>query len=96
MGYGGFLKGAGEVTSKSSDEGINRLIKENKLGPDIIYIQAKRWKNSVGRPEIQSFVSSLVGKQSSKRCFYHNLCIYEPVKIPFFSDFNTNNNSCKQ
>ena len=69
MGYGGFLKGAGEVTAKSSDEGIDGLIKEDKLGLDIIYIQAKRWKNSVGRPEIQNFVGSLVGKQSSKGVF---------------------------
>lgn len=53
MGYGGSIKDAGKAMCKSGDEGIDGTIKEDKLGHDIIYIQAKRWKpgNVVGRPE---------------------------------------------
>ncbi len=52
MGYGGTLKDAGKAIGKSGDEGIDGIIKEDRLGLDIIYIQAKRWENTVGRPEI--------------------------------------------
>jgi len=62
MGYGGSLKDAGKATRLTSDEGIDGIIKEDKLGLDFIYIQAKRWDNqSVGRPDIQSFVGALDG-----------------------------------
>nr|MBF0222069.1 restriction endonuclease [Desulfobulbaceae bacterium] len=53
MGYGGSIKDAGKAMGRSGDEGIDGIIKEDKLGLDVIYIQAKRWKGSVGRPEIQ-------------------------------------------
>lgn len=71
MGYGGSIKDAGEVTGQSGDEGIDGIIKEDKLGLDRIYIQAKRWKenNKVGRPEIQSFVGALAGKGAKKGVF---------------------------
>ena len=69
MGYGGSLKGAGEAIGKSNDEGIDGYIKEDRLGLDVIYIQAKRWRNPVGRREIQGFVGSLVGKKARKGIF---------------------------
>jgi len=52
MGYGGSRQDAGQAIGKSGDEGIDGIIKEDRLGLDIIYIQAKRWENTVGRPEI--------------------------------------------
>ena len=63
MGYGGSLnEAAGMVVGKSGDEGIDGIIKEDKLGLDNIYIQAKRWNNVVERPEVQKFVGALAGK----------------------------------
>lgn len=69
MGYGGSLNDAGSVVGKSGDEGIDGIIKEDKLGLDIIYIQAKRWEGSVGRPEIQKFVGALAGQGAKKGMF---------------------------
>lgn len=71
MGYGGSLRDAGQATKQSSDEGIDGTIKEDKLGLDIIYIQAKRWQsgNVVGRPEIQKFVGALAGQGAKKGIF---------------------------
>jgi restriction system protein len=69
MGYGGSRKEAAEVTQKTGDEGIDGVINEDRLGLDVIYIQAKRWKSNVGRPEIQSFVGALAGKKANKGIF---------------------------
>lgn len=69
MGYGGSETESGELTQKASDEGIDGIIKEDKLGLDKIYIQAKKWENSVGRPEIQKFVGALQGKRAKKGVF---------------------------
>ncbi|MCF3944910.1 restriction endonuclease [Oceanobacillus alkalisoli] len=71
MGYGGSVKDAGEAIGKTGDEGIDGIIKEDVLGLEMIYLQAKRWKkdSTVGRPDIQGFVGSLVGKQASKGIF---------------------------
>jgi restriction system protein len=71
MGYGGSIKDAGKAMGKSGDEGIDGTIKEDKLGLDIIYIQAKRWRpgNVVGRPEIQKFVGALAGQGAKKGIF---------------------------
>ncbi len=71
MGYGGSIKDAGKAMGKSGDEGIDGTIKEDKLGLDIIYIQAKRWKpgNVVGRPELQKFVGALAGQGAKKGIF---------------------------
>lgn len=71
MGYGGSRKEAGEAFATSGDEGIDGIIKEDKLGLDIIYIQAKRWKHdsTVGRPEIQKFAGALQGKRAKKGIF---------------------------
>jgi len=69
MGYGGSRKDAGEAIGKSGDGGIDGIIKEDKLGLDVIYIQAKRWENSVGSKEIRNFVGSLVGHKANKGVF---------------------------
>jgi restriction system protein len=69
MGYGGTRKDAGEAIGKRGDEGIDGIIKEDRLGLDIIYIQAKRWDNTVGRPEIQKFTGALQGQRAKKGIF---------------------------
>lgn len=69
MGYGGSLKEAGEVRGKSGDEGIDGIIKEDKLGLDAIYVQAKKWEGNVGRPEIQKFAGALMGQKAKKGIF---------------------------
>jgi len=69
MGYGGSIKDAGRAIGKSGDEGIDGTIKEDKLGLDIIYIQAKRWSGVVGRPELQKFVGALAGQGAKKGIF---------------------------
>lgn len=69
MGYGGSRRDAGEAIGKSGDEGIDGIIKEDKLGLDTIYIQAKRWENTVSRPEIQKFAGALQGQQAKKGIF---------------------------
>lgn len=69
MGYGGSKAEAAKVTKASNDEGIDGLINEDRLGLDVIYVQAKRWKDTVGRKEIQSFVGALAGQQAHKGIF---------------------------
>jgi len=69
MGYGGSIKDAGKSIGKSGDEGIDGIIKEDRLGLDVIYIQAKRWEGSVGRPEIQKFIGALAGQGAKKGVF---------------------------
>ncbi len=69
IGYGGSRKDAGAAIGKSGDEGIDGIIKEDPLGLDIIYIQAKKWDNTVSRPEIQKFAGALQGKRARKGIF---------------------------
>lgn len=69
MGYGRRLAEAGRVVGGVGDEGIDGIISEDKLGLDNIYIQAKRWDGSVGRPELQKFVGALHGKRARKGVF---------------------------
>ncbi len=69
MGYGGSIQDAGQAIGKSGDEGIDGIIKEDKLGLDVIYIQAKRWEGVVGRPELQKFVGALAGQRAKKGVF---------------------------
>lgn len=71
MGYGGSRDDAGRAIGQSGDEGIDGLIKEDRLGLDIVYVQAKRWKreNKVTRADVQAFVGSLAGKQAHKGVF---------------------------
>jgi len=69
MGYGGSRRDAGQAIGRSGDEGIDGVISEDRLGLDIVYIQAKRWDGTVGRPEIQKFVGALHGKRAKKGVF---------------------------
>jgi restriction system protein len=69
MGYGGSRQDAGRAIGRSGDEGIDGIIKEDKLGLDAIYVQAKRWEGTVGRPEIQKFAGALQGQRANKGVF---------------------------
>lgn len=69
MGYGGSRRDAGERIGQTGDGGIDGIIKEDRLGLDAIFIQAKRWQGSVGRPEIQKFVGALQGQRARKGVF---------------------------
>lgn len=69
MGYGGTRSDAGRSIGRSGDEGIDGIINEDRLGLDIIYIQAKRWQAPVSRPEIQKFVGALQGKRARRGVF---------------------------
>lgn len=69
MGYGGSRRDAARAVGQVGDEGIDGIIDEDRLGLDTIYIQAKKWDNVVGRPEIQKFVGALMGKRAKKGIF---------------------------
>jgi restriction system protein len=91
MGYGGSRAEAGKSVGQSGDEGIDGIIKEDMLGLDVIYLQAKRWEGTVGRPEIQKFVGALHGKRAKKGVFittgrfsveaYEYVCNIDPKVI---------------
>jgi restriction system protein len=69
MGYGGNRRDAAAAIGKSGDEGIDGTIKEDPLGLDVVYVQAKRWSGTVGRPEIQRFAGALQGQRARKGVF---------------------------
>ena len=69
MGYGGSVEDAGRVVGKSGDGGIDGIIKQDKLGLDAIYVQAKRWKDGVGSPEIMKFSGSLTKRHANRGVF---------------------------
>ena len=69
MGYGGTRKDAGRAVGRSGDGGIDGIINEDRLGLDVIYVQAKRWESVVGRPEIQKFAGALQGQRAKKGIF---------------------------
>nr|MBA3334907.1 restriction endonuclease [Acidobacteriota bacterium] len=69
MGYGGTLQEAGQAVGRSGDGGIDGIINEDRLGLDVIYLQAKRWEGNVSRPEIQKFAGALQGKRARKGVF---------------------------
>jgi restriction system protein len=66
MGYGGSRTDAGQAVGKAGDGGIDGVVKEDPLGLDVIYLQAKRWENVVGRPEVQKFAGALQGQKAKK------------------------------
>lgn len=66
MGYGGSREDAGRTIGKSGDGGLDGVINEDRLGLDVIYIQAKRWEATVGRPVVQAFAGSLEGVRARK------------------------------
>jgi restriction system protein len=69
MGYGGSIKDAGRAVGRTGDEGIDGIIKEDVLGLDSIYIQAKKWNGTIGRPDIQKFAGALQGQRAKKGIF---------------------------
>jgi len=69
IGYGGSRKEAGQATQATNDDGIDGIIKEDRLGLDTIYLQAKRWQNTVHRPEIDKFIGSLTRNRARKGVF---------------------------
>ena len=69
MGYCGSISEAGKAIGRSGDEGIDGIIKEDILGLDLIYIQAKKWNGIIGRPEIQKFAGALQGQRAKKGIF---------------------------
>lgn len=69
MGYGGSRQEAGKAVGRAGDGGIDGIIKEDRLGLDVIYVQAKRWEGAVGRPEIQKFAGALQGQRARKGIF---------------------------
>ena len=69
MGYGGSREDAGKALGRSGDGGIDGMIKEDRLGLDGVYLQAKRWEGTVGRPEIQKFAGALQGRRAKKGIF---------------------------
>ena len=88
MGYGGTIEEAGQATKYTGDEGIDGIIKEDKLGLDVIYIQAKRWDSVIGRPEIQKFVGALAGQRAKKGVFI-TTSHYTKEAIEFASQMET-------
>lgn len=66
MGYGGSLQDAGQAVGQARDGGIDGIIKEDKLGLDVVCVQAKRWETTVGRPVVQEFAGSLEGRRARK------------------------------
>ncbi len=69
MGYGGTREDAGQVVGKSGDGGIDGIIKEDRLGLDVIYIQAKRWEGDIGSSEIRNFIGALSVHKAKKGVF---------------------------
>jgi restriction system protein len=69
MGYGGSVEDAAKAVGRSGDGGVDGIIKEDKLGLDVVYVQAKRWANTVGRPAVQAFAGSLEGFRARKGVF---------------------------
>ncbi|MCL6515316.1 restriction endonuclease [Alicyclobacillus sp.] len=66
MGYGGSIEDAGRAIGRSGDGGVDGIIKEDRLGLDVVYLQAKRWEGTVGRPVVQAFAGSLEGHRARK------------------------------
>ena len=88
MGYGGSRRDAGKSVGRSGDGGIDGSIKEDRLGLDAIYIQAKRWQNPIGRPEIQKFVGALQGQRAKKGVFI-TTSSFTPDAIDYASRVDT-------
>ncbi len=66
MGYGDLRPDAARVVGGTGDQGIDGVIRRDRLGLDVVYVQAKRWDGTVGRPEVQRFVGALQGKHANK------------------------------
>jgi len=80
MGYGGTRKDAGQAIGRSGDGGIDGIINEDRLGLDIVYVQAKRWDSMVGSPEIHKFIGALSGKHAKKGIFVTTSDFSKPAR----------------
>ncbi len=80
MGYGGSREDAGKAIGKSGDGGIDGVINEDRLGLDSVYLQAKRWDNAVGRPQIQAFAGGLDGVRARKGVFITTSTFASPAR----------------
>ena len=69
MGYGGSREDAGKAVGRGGDGGIDGIINEDRLGLDVVYVQAKQWEDNVSRPEIQKFAGALQGQRARKGVF---------------------------
>ena len=76
MGYGGSRSDAGKAIGKTGDEGIDGIIKEDRLGLGVIYVHAKRWEQVIGRPEVQKFAGALAGQHATKGIFITTFVLY--------------------
>lgn len=76
MGYGGSRRDAGRAVGRSGDDGIDGIINEDKLGLDVVYLQAKRWQGPVGRPVVQAFAGSLEGHPRTQGRTDHDLILH--------------------
>jgi restriction system protein len=91
LGYGGAGDESGKTLGRTGDEGVDGVIKQDKLGLDNIYLQAKRWKNgTVGRPDVQAFVGALSGQGASKGVFITTTSFSKDAQ-----DYAQNNKSFK-
>src|SRR5574342_571744 len=88
MGYGGTLRDAGQAVGRSGGGGIDGIIKEDRLGLDVIYIEAKRWDSTVGRPEIQKFAGALQGHRARKGVFI-TTSSFSPDALEFASQLDS-------
>lgn len=88
MGYGGTWKDAARAVGQTGDEGVDGIIDEDRLGLDSIYIQAKKWESTVGRPEIQKFVGALMGKRARKGIFI-TTSSFTPEATNYVSNIDT-------
>jgi restriction system protein len=88
MGYGGSRRDAGERIGQTGDGGVDGIIKEDRLGLDTIFIQAKRWQGTVGRPEIQKFVGALQGQRAKKGVFI-TTSLYSAEAVDYASRIDT-------
>ncbi len=77
MGYGGSRRDAARVVGRAGDEGIDGIIDEDKLGLDTIYIQAKKWDGTVGRPEIRKVCWRSYGEESKERYLHHYIILLD-------------------
>ena len=90
MGYGGTLRDAGKAIGRSGDEGIDGIIKEDKLGLDVVYVQAKKWADTrtVGGPEIQKFAGALQGQRAQKGVFI-TTSSFSPAALAYVEKIHT-------
>ena len=86
MGYGGTRFDAAQAIGKAGDEGLDGIIKEDRLGLDIIYVQAKRWAATVGRTEIQKFVAHYTGSTRNKGIFTSQPLIFQETQTNMSED----------